>query len=170
MGGALSGVTTLGMGGALSGVTTLGMGGALSGVTTLAMGGALSGVTTLGMTGNLNGSTTGTTITAFSFVAGSQRKLKKEINVFEENAIDILNGIKVSSFFMKTDEENENFRIGFIADDTHEYLSSKNHDSMDIGNSIGLLLKAVQELSAEITYLKQPWWRKLFYKLEGKKN
>jgi hypothetical protein len=41
---------------------------------------------------------------------------------------------------------------------------------MDIGNSIGLLLKAVQELSAEITYLKQPWWRKLFYKLGGKKN
>ena len=46
------------------------------------------------------------------------------------------------------------FKIGVIADDTHEYISSKEHNHLDNGNSIGLLFKAVQELSARVEKLE----------------
>ena len=57
-------------------------------------------------------------------------------------------------FNFKTDENNESPRIGFIADDTDEIFSTKSKDKMDIYNCIGMLLKAVQELSSENKELK----------------
>ena len=48
------------------------------------------------------------------------------------------------------------FKIGIIADDTHEYISTKEHNTLDTGNSIGLLFKAVQELSNKIDKLNKP--------------
>lgn len=90
-----------------------------------------------------------------SFNATSARAMKKNIKPFAGNAIEIINGVNISGFYMIADENSEHYRIGFIADDTHELLATKKHDTMDIGNSIGLLLKAVQELSTENKLMKQ---------------
>jgi hypothetical protein len=91
-------------------------------------------------------------INASSFNTFSKRELKRDINKFEERAIDILSSVEVVSYKMK--KEND-FKIGFIADDTHEYLSSKNHDKMDIINTLGLLIKSVQELTEDINNIKE---------------
>lgn len=84
----------------------------------------------------------------------SLRKLKENIVDFNEDAVDLINSIDIVSYNYKSDDE-KNYKIGFIADDTHEYFATKNHNIMDQSNCIGLLLKAVQELSAENERLKE---------------
>jgi hypothetical protein len=52
-------------------------------------------------------------------------------------------------------KKNPNDRkIGIIADDTHEYISGKEHNVMDVNNTVALLIKAVQELIQENFELK----------------
>lgn len=55
---------------------------------------------------------------------------------------------------MKGDGEKD-YRIGFIADDTDARVAGKNHYIMDLQNCIGVLIKAVQELSQEVEELKK---------------
>ena len=112
-------------------------------------------------------------INATKFNAGSARKLKKNIEAFTGSALEILLDTRICTFYYKTDTDNKRLTVGFIADDTHELLATKQHDSMDMASSIGVLIKAVQELNvkleaqqAEITRLKQPFWKRWF-KLNG---
>lgn len=97
----------------------------------------------------VNGDTEATTFTAVS-----ARKYKKNIVPTIHKAVDEINKIGIVDFNFKTDENNESPRIGFIADDTDEIFSTKSKDKMDIYNCIGMLLKAVQELSTENKELK----------------
>ncbi len=94
-----------------------------------------------------------------NFFSTSLRSSKTNIIPFNRSALDIINGVNVVEFNYKTDLENK--RIGFIADDTVQELSTKNHNQMDINSSIGVLIKAVQEqhemilgLKAEIATMK----------------
>ena len=48
----------------------------------------------------------------------------------------------------------DNKHIGFIAEDTPSELSTLNKNVMDTNSTIGVLIKAVQELSEEIKKLK----------------
>ena len=96
-----------------------------------------------------NGSIVGTNNGIYSL-----RKFKENITEFNENAVELINGIDIVNFNYISDPE-KNHKIGFIADDTHEYFATKNHNIMDEGNCIGLLLKAVQELAAENSRLKE---------------
>lgn len=100
-------------------------------------------------------------INATSFNATSKREAKENIIGFDESALSILSNVDIVKFNYKVDQEKE-LKIGFIADDTHEYLASKDHDKMDMGNTMGLLIKAIQELEQEIIELKTPWWKKIF--------
>lgn len=83
----------------------------------------------------------------------SARIYKENIQDYIQNAVELINSINIVEFNYKNDPE-KNQKIGFIADDTDAQLASKNHNIMDIYNCIGILLKAVQELSAEIKELK----------------
>lgn len=83
----------------------------------------------------------------------SARAFKKDITPFTESALDIINRTDIVSFRYKHDDRIA--RVGFIADDTHELLATPEHNTMEVGNSVGLLLKAVQELSHEVELLKQ---------------
>lgn len=100
---------------------------------------------------NGSGSFTGTVI-ANAFYQNSLRALKENVKVFDENALSLLNDVSVVSFNYKKNPSN--YRIGFIADDTHEYLASPDHNIMDTNNIIGLLIKGVQELIKENQDLK----------------
>lgn len=84
----------------------------------------------------------------------SARIYKENIQDYVQNALKIINSTKIVEFNYKNDPE-KNQKIGFIADDTDAQLASKNHNIMDMYNCIGILLKAVQELSQEIEELKE---------------
>ena len=84
----------------------------------------------------------------------SSRAYKENITPFTESAVDLINTIDIVNYTYKADEDH-NHKIGFIADDTHEYFATKDHNIMDQSNCIGLLLKAVQELSAENKELRK---------------
>ena len=84
----------------------------------------------------------------------SKRELKENITDFTEDAVELINGVKIVNYNYKADGD-KNHKIGFIADDTHEYFSTVNHNIMDQSNCIGILLAAVQQLSAENKALKE---------------
>lgn len=96
--------------------------------------------------------TDGGTVYAGVFNATSKRAIKTNIKKFEERALDIIAQTEVVSFnFKKGPKET---RVGFIADDTNGLLAGPEHDRMDLANTLGILLKAVQELKEEIDRLK----------------
>lgn len=88
---------------------------------------------------------------------GSLRARKENIERYLGKALELFNSVTVCSFRYKCDHDNPDgyTHYGFIADDTDERLSSPSHNIMEIGNCIGLLIKAVQELSQEIDNLKE---------------
>ena len=98
-----------------------------------------------------SGSFTGT-IEAESFYQTSLRQLKENIACFSASAVEILKDVDVVSYTYK--RHPDEFKIGIIADDTHEFIASKEHNRFDTGNSIGLLFKAVQELTARVENLE----------------
>lgn len=85
-------------------------------------------------------------INAAYFNSTSLRSQKENINIFAESALEIIESTEIIGYNFINDPDKI-FRIGFIADDTHEYLATINHDQFDVNNTVGLLLKAVQELS-----------------------
>lgn len=92
---------------------------------------------------------------AKSFGATSSRAVKMDIVPTKHNAVEEINKINVVDFFFKTDKDRQDPKVGFIAEDTDPVFSTKEQNSMDFYNCIGMLLKAVQELSAENKELKE---------------
>ena len=91
-------------------------------------------------------------LVATGFYQASSRELKTNINPFTKSALDIIRDVTVVSFNYKTDIINKH--VGFIAEDTPEELSTRHKNVMDSNNTIGVLLKAVQELEARIKQLE----------------
>jgi len=91
-------------------------------------------------------------LVATGFYQASSRSLKTNISPFTKSALDIIRDVTVVSFNYKTDIINKH--VGFIAEDTPEELSTRNKNVMDSNNTIGVLLKAVQELEARIKQLE----------------
>lgn len=85
-------------------------------------------------------------ISAVAFNATSTREKKENIKPAIVNAVDFLKDVDVVNFTF-IDDPNHNLHIGFIAEDTDELLSTPGHNQMEVGNCIGMLIKAVQELS-----------------------
>ena len=94
------------------------------------------------------------TIYSNNQAAVSKRSLKQDIKEWNKNALEILGDVDVVEFSYKNDPEKTH-HIGFIADDTDESIAGENHDRMDVTNCIGVLIKAVQELSEKIKYLEE---------------
>ncbi len=88
---------------------------------------------------NFNGNFKATSVTGTS-----TREAKTDIYVSSINALDILMSTEIVDFKFKTDLDTQ--RIGFIAEDTHELLSTTLKNGVDITNSIGVIIKAIQEL------------------------
>jgi hypothetical protein len=91
-------------------------------------------------------------LVATGFFQASSRILKTNINPFTKSALDIIREVSVVSFNYKTDVINKH--IGFIAEDTPEELSTRNKNVMDSNNTIGVLLKAIQELESKVKELE----------------
>jgi hypothetical protein len=97
----------------------------------------------LGVTGNVSGS---------AFYQVSSRTLKTNIEPFTLSGIDLINEVKVVEFNYLNDLNNKH--IGFIAEDTPTQLSTLNKNVMDTNSTVGVLIKAIQELSEEVKKLK----------------
>lgn len=91
-------------------------------------------------------------ISAAGFYQSSSRTLKTGIINYTNCAIDIIKDINVVSFYYKTDVKNK--RIGFIAEESPEEVATSEHNVMDTNSTVGLLLKAIQELEARIKQLE----------------
>jgi hypothetical protein len=91
-------------------------------------------------------------VTAPSFNATSALSLKTEVNEFTESAMNILKQIRIHSYRFKRDNaEVSPERVGIIADYVKDpRVSGVKHDRFEIANVVGLLVKAVQELSDRI--------------------
>jgi hypothetical protein len=70
------------------------------------------------------------------------------------NATEIIMKTDIMKFNYIADEKKEE-RIGFIADDTHEILAGTEHNKIDLTNSIGVLIKALQESNKRIELLEE---------------
>ncbi len=95
---------------------------------------------------------------ASNFITQSTRASKKNIREFKTSARRIIEAIKIVSFNFRTETSAKKLtqkHIGFIAEDAPALVAGEAHDRMDIANCVGLLLKAVQELSADNDALKQ---------------
>ena len=85
----------------------------------------------------------------------SARDKKINIESFNDNALDIINNTNVVTFKYKTENDEAMYHVGFIADDTNPILSDKDQRHFRIGDTIGVLIKAVQELSAKNKELEE---------------
>ena len=113
-------------------------------------------VTTSSLTSTLAGylPLSGGTITGNLTVGGeltisSARAKKKNIHLTNHtDALGEISKIAIVDYLYKNDK-NKIPHIGFIADDTDSIFSTPSHNSMDLGNCVGMLLKAVQELNTK---------------------
>jgi hypothetical protein len=103
------------------------------------------------LSGNLNVSGS---VTATGFTPGSLRSLKEDITLFNEDALSLISQLKIMEFTYKNDEE-KNRHVGIVADDTDWHFATKTHDKFDIGSSLGVTMKAIQELMEKIEALNK---------------
>lgn len=89
---------------------------------------------------------------ANAFYQNSSEKLKTNIEPFIKSGLEILENVQVSTFNYKNNLEDTH--IGFIAERTPSELSTKDQNTMDIPSTVGVLIKAVQELSARVKELE----------------
>ena len=90
---------------------------------------------------------------ADGFYVDSAEEYKENIHRTTLNAMKLLKGVDVVDFNYKSDKYKKK-KIGFIADYTDELLATPEHNRMDTSNCIGILIKAVQELSDRIERLE----------------
>ncbi len=83
---------------------------------------------------------------ASAFNQESKRESKENILSFDRSGVEIIENTAVMSFTYKNDE-GQTHRVGFIAEETDPLLTGADNDCMDIANVVGVLMKAVQELS-----------------------
>lgn len=92
------------------------------------------------------------TVWAAEFVRTSSRTTKENIIDFEENALPIILDTKIKNYTKKLSGEAA---IGFIAEDTHPYLSTPKQNGHDFGAHLSLLTKAIQEEDTRIKKLEE---------------
>jgi hypothetical protein len=93
------------------------------------------------------------TLYAGAFYQNSSRALKTNIKEYNGDALDVISRTSIVSFVYKN--EPSVIHYGFIADDTPIELSTIEQNKMDTNSSIGILIKAVQELEARIKQLEK---------------
>lgn len=110
-------------------------------------------------TGNINTARTsgayysGSNLYASGFYVSSLRSLKENIEPTKVKATDLINSQEIVDFNYKADEDKAH-KVGLIADDSDPLFLDKKGETVDLYNTCGILMKAVQELSARIEKLE----------------
>ena len=85
-----------------------------------------------------------------NFFSTSSKIYKKNIQPYSPSAVKIINDVNIVSFNYI---DYDHTKVGFIAEDTPVELATEKQDSLDTMNSLGLILKALQELNSRIDKL-----------------
>jgi hypothetical protein len=88
------------------------------------------------------------------FFGTSLRETKKEIKPFEKSAMDILNRTEIVSYKLDSGVHDDVTLIGFIAENTPAELATEQQNKMDNTNTLGVILKAIQEIDDRIISLQ----------------
>lgn len=88
----------------------------------------------------------GQTWSTGGFFQASRRDLKDNIHPYEDSALDLIADVQVVRYRYLSDATGAP-HIGIIADDTHPDLSGPARNTMMLGNCVGVLMRAVQELT-----------------------
>lgn len=98
--------------------------------------------------GTVNGN-----ITANGFYINSLRKLKENIIPTTIKAVNLINSQEIVDFNYINDP-NKQHKVGLIADDSNSLFLDKKGETVDLYNTCGILMKAVQELSERVRELE----------------
>jgi len=88
------------------------------------------------------------------FYGTSLRETKKEIEPFTKSAMDIINRTEIVSYKMDSGVHDDTTLIGFVAENTPVELATEQQDKMDNTNTLGVILKAIQEIDDRIIALQ----------------
>ena len=111
-------------------------------------------------TGNINTAGTsgayynGSDLYASGFYVSSLRSLKENIEPTKVKATDLINSQEIVDFNYKADEDKAH-KVGLIADDSDPLFLDKKGETVDLYNTCGILMKAVQELSKRVEELER---------------
>lgn len=97
-------------------------------------------------------------ITTPKLTQTSLESIKKNINKFTKNATDIINNSDIYEYNLKSDKDTDKKLIGFIIGENYKTpneVISKEGQAVELYSAIGILWKAVQEMSEEIKQLKE---------------
>ena len=101
-------------------------------------------------------------------VQTSLEEKKKNFEKMKDNAIEIINGIDIYKYNLKTENDTDKKHIGFVIGDKYNYskeVTSLDNTGVDTYSFTSLCCKAIQEQQAQIEELK-----KEIEKLKGEKN
>ena len=85
-----------------------------------------------------------------NFFPTSTEELKYDIQPFTKSALNILNATKIVSYEFDIDTMEGETKYGFIAEDTPEEIAGTTHERIIISSSMGVLIKALQELDVKL--------------------
>ena len=88
-------------------------------------------------------------IKASKFVTSSERKYKSKIEDFNDDALELVNGLNIRKYVKNNEDE-----IGVIADETDERILDKANTGVDLYSFVSVLTKAVQELTDKVEDLE----------------
>ena len=89
------------------------------------------------------------------FFGTSTREVKKNIQPFTKSGLDLIKKTEIVSYKYEAETHYTDLtKIGFIAEETPEEMSSKDHDQMVINSTICVAMKAIQELDEKIKNLQ----------------
>lgn len=89
-------------------------------------------------------------IKANKFITSSERKYKSEINEFNDDALELVNGLNIRRYIKNSEDE-----IGVIADEADERILDKTNTGVDLYSFVSVVAKAVQELSNKVEELSK---------------
>lgn len=130
----------------------------------------MAGSTSLVSVSDNNGETniTGARIKTPILTQTSLEEKKKNFEKMKDNAIEIINGIDIYKYNLKTENDTDKKHIGFVIGDKYNYskeVTSLDNTGVDTYSFVSLCCKAIQEQQEQIEELK-----KEIEKLKGEKN
>lgn len=99
-----------------------------------------------------------TSVRSISIQEYSSETIKKNIVKFNKNATNIIDNSDIYEYNLKLDKDTDKKMIGFIIGDNYKTpfeIISKDGNAIELYSAIGILWKAVQELSAKIEQLEK---------------
>ncbi len=92
-------------------------------------------------------------VKAASFQTVSTVKAKQNIQPFARSALDIVKNTGIYEYELISDPARR--RAGFLAEYTDALMSGPKQNEMDLGTTVGIALKAIQELAADNDRLRK---------------